>query len=148
MKWYKKLVRLILLLTMLLLLSGCTGKMNVNIKEGARFPVGSKIFFDPSRGEDSGHLQTKIVSYLLGNGYEWISSDYTSDYTADFYFGYSYSGGIWSYAGGFREMVVDDMVLIMKDKYGNVVAQGYVSGGSMNIDRALAAFFNELKRHR
>ncbi len=142
MKWYKKLVRLILLLTMLSLLSGCTGKMNVNVKEGARIPVGSKIFFTPTEGP--GHLEAKVVSYLLGGGYEWTSSAYN----ADFYLTYGYTGGIWLYPGGVRETVVEDLIIIIDDKYGNTVAQGYVSGGSMNVDKAFAAFFNELKRHR
>lgn len=144
MRWHKKLIISVPLLIVPLLLPGCTGKMNVTIKEGARFPVGSKIFFSPV-GRDPLQLEVRIVNHLLASGYEWTSWDHS----ADFYLTYGHAGGVTPlYPGGLRPTTVTGLIIIIDDKYGNMIAHGSMSSGSMNVESALAAFFRELKKYQ
>ena len=143
MKLRKRLIGLMSLLAVLFLLPGCSGRMNVTIKEGTRFPVGSKVHFLRDNSGDPLQLEGRIISYLLADGYEltyW-------DYDADFHITYGHAGGMVPlYSGG--TITVNSLTISITDKYGNIVAFGSMSGGRMNVDTALTVFFSELKNYQ
>jgi len=90
-KHWREAIKLLLVSVVLLLLSGCNtssvSTMNINIKKGANFGPGSKVFVE-ARDGDVASLTVKMMNHLMSNGYS-VTDLSDADFRVDYSYGYT-----------------------------------------------------------
>ncbi len=145
MKHWREAIKLLLVSVVLLLLSGCNtssvSTMNINIKKGANFGPGSKVFVE-ARDGDVASLTVKMMNHLMSNGYS-VTDLSDADFRVDYSYGYT----------KINTNYVHDVGIVIYDAYGTPAIVGTqlskmsIMGtpSTVPIDRVLTDFFRELK---